>query len=224
MNASSERILVVGGTSGIGAALAERLADRYAITVGSRRPTPDPRFDHLTFDGSDPHSIRAALGDSQFDHVVVTAADTPTGSLKDLPDASVHQAIQNKLVLTYMVLREIRAVKSVTLTSGYLSAKPGKASALQSALNSSVESLSRAAAVELAPARVNCISPGTVDSPMWHRLPEDRRHEVLDAAARRSLLGRVAQTDEIARAIEFAIECTYMTGETLFVDGGARFN
>lgn len=49
-------------------------------------------------------------------------------------------------------------------------------------------------------------------------------HEVLDAAARRSLLGRVAQTDEIARAIEFAIECTYMTGETLFVDGGARFN
>ena len=83
-----------------------------------------PHFDQLAFDASDPGSIRAALGDSIFDHVVVTAADTPTGPLKDLSDISVHRAIQNKLVLNYMVLREIRAVRSVTLTSGYLSASP----------------------------------------------------------------------------------------------------
>lgn len=131
----SERILIVGGTSGIGAAVAERLSARYAITIASRRLMKYPHFDQLAFDASDPGSIRAALGDSIFDHVVVTAADTPTGPLKDLSDISVHRAIQNKLVLNYMVLREIRAVRSVTLTSGYLSARPGKATALQSALN-----------------------------------------------------------------------------------------
>lgn len=118
----SERILIVGGTSGIGAAVAERLSARYAITIASRRLMKYPHFDQLAFDASDPGSIRAALGDSIFDHVVVTAADTPTGPLKDLSDISVHRAIQNKLVLSYMVLREIRAVRSVTLTSGYLSA------------------------------------------------------------------------------------------------------
>ena len=156
--------------------------------------------------------------------LVVTAADTPTGPLKDLSDISVHRAIQNKLVLNYMVLREIRAVRSVTLTSGYLSARPGKATALQSALNSSIESLTRAAAVELSPVRVNCVSPGTVNSSMWDRLPEHQRRKVLEDAAARSLLGRVAETGDIARAFEFAIECSYMTGETVFVDGGARFS
>ena len=220
----SERILIVGGTSGIGAAVAERLSARYAITITSRRLMKYPHFDQLAFDASDPGSIRAALGDSIFDHVVVTAADTPTGPLKDLSDISVHRAIQNKLVLSYMVLREIRAVRSVTLTSGYLSARPGKATALQSALNSSIESLTRAAAVELSPVRVNCVSPGTVNSSMWDRLPEHQRRKVLEDAAARSLLGRVAETGDIARAFEFAIECSYMTGETVFVDGGARFS
>lgn len=75
----SERILIVGGTSGIGAAVAERLSARYAITIASRRLMKYPHFDQLAFDASDPGSIRAALGDSIFDHVVVTAADTPTG-------------------------------------------------------------------------------------------------------------------------------------------------
>lgn len=59
---------------------------------------------------------------------------------------------------------------------------------------------------------------------MWDRLPEHQRRKVLEDAAVRSLLGRVAETGDIARAFEFAIECSYMTGETVFVDGGARFS
>ncbi|MDQ1293231.1 MAG: hypothetical protein QG608_1112 [Actinomycetota bacterium] len=221
---SPATVLVVGGASGIGRAVVAELSGDYEVETLSRRAVGVEGFVHHSADASDPAQVAAVLeGHAPFDHLVVTAATTPTGSLAQLSDEQARTAVQNKFWLSYTLARDVAWTRSLTLTSGYLSARPGQASALQSAINAGIEGLARAIARELAPARVNCVSPGTVDSGLWDALPAHRREAVLRGASERSLLGRPGTPADVARAVRFAIECEYLTGETVFVDGGARW-
>src|SRR5215475_6555812 len=74
---------------------------------------------------------------------------------------------------------EIRAGGSLTLVSGFLSVRPRPAAAIVGAVNGALESLGRSLALELAPVRVNVVSPGIIDTPIRAAMPEAARKEML---------------------------------------------
>jgi NAD(P)-dependent dehydrogenase (short-subunit alcohol dehydrogenase family) len=124
------------------------------------------------------------------DHVVVTAAQLRTGPFKTVAMEDVRGTMEGK----FMACREKRGIRpggSLTLVSGFLSVRPRPNSAIVSAANGALESLSRALALELAPVRVNCISPGIVDTPIRAAMPEEARRDMLAKAAAALPAGRV---------------------------------
>jgi NAD(P)-dependent dehydrogenase (short-subunit alcohol dehydrogenase family) len=229
------RVLVVGGTSGVGLATAHRFLAQGAETVIASRSRAklDAAVTELARHGTkvearvldlrvdtEVEQFGAAVG--EFDHVVVTAGETPMGRLDSLPIADAYGAMDSKFWGAYRLARAVRIAPggSLTLVSGYLSQRPGKASALQGAINAALEALVRGLAVEQAPLRVNAVSPGLLRTPLWSQLPADAREQMYAAAADRLPARRVGEADDVADAILFVAGNPYSTGTTLFVDGG----
>lgn len=230
-----QRALIVGGTSGVGLATARAFAERGAETVIASRS---------------PHKLRAALAElaplgskstaheldirsdteveefaeaaGTFDHVVVSAAETPMGRVDTLPLADAYAAMDSKFWGAYRIARAVTIDPggSLTLVAGYLSQRPGKASALQSAVNAALEALVRGLALEYAPLRVNAVSPGLLRTPLWDGLTAEARDTMYEAAAGRLPVGRVGTPADAAAAVLFLADNPYATGSTVYVDGG----
>jgi NAD(P)-dependent dehydrogenase (short-subunit alcohol dehydrogenase family) len=115
---------------------------------------------------------------------------------------------------------EIRPGGSLTLVSGYLSIRPRPNSAIVSVANGALESLARALALELAPVRVNAVSPGIIDTPIRAAMPEQARHEMLAQTAARLPVGRVGVGEDIARQILAFMTIGFATGSIVYLDGG----
>ncbi|WP_405551828.1 SDR family oxidoreductase [Streptomyces sp. NBC_01171] len=232
---ADQRVLVVGGTSGVGLASAREFAAQGADTViVSRNPQ---RIDEAvtalsglagpvtgqTLDiRSDDEVAKFAATAGEFDHVVVTAGETPMGRVDTLPLEEAYAAMDSKFWGAYRIARAvtIRPTGSLTLVSGYLSQRPGRASALQSAINAALEALVRGLALEAAPLRVNAVSPGLLRTPLWDGLDAAARDTMYSAAVQRLPLGRVGEASDVAEAVLFLAGNRYATGTTVFVDGG----
>lgn len=225
-------VLVVGGSSGIGAAAALSFAAAGAhVTIAARnaaqlqavaRLAPGP-IETAVLDTTDAAGVEAFFENRPaFDHVVVSAAQTPTGPVRRLALEDARKAMDSKFWGAYAVARAARVVEkgSITFVSGFLSVRPSKTSVLQGAINAALESLARGLALELAPVRVNTVSPGMVDTPLWGKLPGDARKAMFDSAAQRLPVGRIGQASDIAQAILFLAGNPYATGSTVLVDGG----
>ena len=119
------------------------------------------------------------------DHVVVTAAQLRTGPFKTVSMEDVRATMEGKFWGAWRVARsaEIRPGGSLTLVSGYLSIRPRPNSAIISVANGALESLTRALALELAPVRVNAVSPGIIDTPIRAAMPEAARRDMLAKTA-----------------------------------------
>ncbi|MGW2649133.1 SDR family oxidoreductase [Streptomyces sp. NPDC001393] len=232
---ADQRVLVVGGTSGVGLAAAHEFAAQGAATViASRSPErlqtaltrlsglPGPVTGQNLDIRSDDEVEKFAASAPEFDHVVVTAGETPMGRVDTLPLADAYTAMDSKFWGAYRIARSVpvRSSGSLTLVAGYLSQRPGRASALQSAINAALEALVRGLALEYAPLRVNAVSPGLLRTPLWDGLDAVARENMYEAAARRLPAGRVGEAADIAQAVLFLTANAYTTGTTLYVDGG----
>jgi NAD(P)-dependent dehydrogenase (short-subunit alcohol dehydrogenase family) len=111
---------------------------------------------------------------------------------------------------------------SIVFTSGIAAYRPGPKGSLLAALNGALASLAYALAIELAPVRVNVISPGWVDTPIWDAIAGDGRTTMLNAMARRLPAGRIGQPADIAQAIVALLRNGFVTGTVLHADGGQR--
>jgi len=225
-------VLVVGGSSGIGAStalafaaagarvtIAARSADRLGA-VADQAPQP---IETAVLDMTDAAGVEAFFAQrSAYDHVVVSAAQTPSGPVRTLPLEDAHKAMDSKFWGAYRVARFARITPggSLTFVSGFLSVRPSKTSVLQGAINAALESLARGLALEIAPVRVNTVSPGLIDTPLWNKLPEASRHAMFEGAAQRLPAGRAGTAGDIAEAILFLAGNGYATGSTVLVDGG----
>ena len=127
---------------------------------------------------------------------------------------STHHILEDKLA-------SFLGVESVlTLVSGYLSIRPRPNSAIIAVANGALESLARALALELAPVRVNCVSPGIIDTPIRAAMPEAARLDMLAKTAASLPVGRVGLGEDIAQQILAFMTIGFATGSIVYLDGG----
>jgi NAD(P)-dependent dehydrogenase (short-subunit alcohol dehydrogenase family) len=122
----------------------------------------------------------------------------------------------------YRVARaaRIQGAGSLTLISGFLSERPSATAVLQGAINAALESLARGLALEFAPVRVNAVSPGVIETPIWDGLPPEKRKALFENMASRLPVHRIGQPEDIANAVLFVMTTSFATGSTFRVDGG----
>jgi NAD(P)-dependent dehydrogenase (short-subunit alcohol dehydrogenase family) len=228
---AGKKVVVVGGSSGIGLSTAElakregaeiviasRNVERLNAVAGKLGATA------IAADVTSDESIESLFRKcGPVDHVVVTAAQLRTGPFKTVAMEDVRATMEGKFWGAWRVARsaEIRPGGSLTLVSGYLSIRPRPSAAIVGAANGALESLARSLALELAPVRVNAISPGIIDTPIRAAMPEEARRDMLAKAAAALPVGRVGTGEDIARQILAFMTIGFMTGSIVYLDGGA---
>jgi NAD(P)-dependent dehydrogenase (short-subunit alcohol dehydrogenase family) len=223
------RALVTGGGSGIGAAVAHRLADDgFDVTVADLQPdavATDLGASGVRLDVRDEAAVAAAMDGVE---VLVNAAgigsttDAPGTTLEDWEDVFAVNArgtfLCCKHAIPGMKTRGGGAIVNVASVAGLVGLKNRVA---YSASKGAVIALTRALAVDHVSdgIRVNAVCPGTIDTPWVRRLVDDAG-ESLDALRARQLMGRLGTPEEVADAVLYLATATFVTGTILAVDGG----
>src|SRR5258706_620654 len=230
-----KRVVVLGGSSGIGWDVAKQAASQGASVViaSSSAERVQKAVESVggkaqgqALDVSDERTVAtffAKLG--AFDHLVFTAGDSL--HLHDLATTDLQQARRAFELRYWAVLaavkygsRNIRKGGSVVLTTGVAGQRPQKGWVIAASVCGTIDALTRALAVELAPIRVNAVSPGVVRTNLWQNMSSAEREQLFESVGRRLPVGRVGEAHDIAQAYLFLMKEEFATGQTVFVDGG----
>jgi NAD(P)-dependent dehydrogenase (short-subunit alcohol dehydrogenase family) len=227
---AGKKVVVVGGSSGIGLATAEMAkAEGADVVIASRNAEKVKAAADkigakgMIVDVTNEKSVADLFGAiGPVDHVVVSAAQLRTGPFKTVAMDDVRATFEGKFWGTWRCARaaEIKPGGSLSLVSGFLSVRPRPNSAIVSSANGALESLTRALALELKPIRVNCVSPGIIDTPIRAAMPEAARKEMLAKAAAGLPVGRVGLAEDIAQQILTFMNNGFMSGSIVYLDGG----
>jgi NAD(P)-dependent dehydrogenase (short-subunit alcohol dehydrogenase family) len=227
---NGQRVLVVGAAGGIGEATARAFAAQGASVVAAGRSLEKTEAVARSFGGEaaevdilDEGSVDAMFaGRAPFHHVVMAAAATRSGPVGSLALADAVSSMDSKFWGAYRVARSARieGAGSITFVSGFLSTRPSASAVLQGSINAALEALARGLALERAPVRVNAVSPGVVNTPLWGEMAEDDRRAFFASTAGRLPARRVGSPEDIAQAILFVATNPFATGSTVTVDGG----
>jgi NAD(P)-dependent dehydrogenase (short-subunit alcohol dehydrogenase family) len=238
MSLKGKRVVVIGGTSGIGLAVAQAVIEDGAsvVVASSQEANVDGAVRRLgdrakgrAIDVRDEANVAAffeAVGG--FDHLAFTAGDwsnlrTPTPLTEtDLEAAKGLQEVR--------FWGAVRAIKhglphlaqdgSITLTNGTIAHRPRKGTPLSTAMAGAIEHLVVGLSVDLAPIRINCVCPAGIRTGIWDSIPEDAREATLQRMTSRQPIARIGEPAEAAEAFLYAMRGGYTTGQVLFVDGG----
>lgn len=228
--------LVIGGTSGVGLATARQLQQQGArVHIAGRSQdrldaatATDPELTGHRMDATDREAVAAVARQlAPIDYLIVTLSGPGgTGPIADLDLDALHAAFEEKfwghLTAVQASLPHLSRTASITLI-GAVTARAGiPATAGIAAVNGAVEALVKPLAVELAPIRVNGVSPGFIDTPWWSAMPDDARRGFFDEASQALPVGHIAAADEIAQVVVLAATNANTTGTILETDGGAR--
>lgn len=236
MTLDGKHVVIVGGSSGIGLALAKRvLADGAAVTITGRSADKlakaneglGGRAKTLAFDAGDPAQAEAAYNNmAAIDHLVTTAAALTYQPIKQISLNAVTQMLSSKFWGPFLAARHatprILRGGSITFFSGLAAYRPAAGTAVVAAVNAGLEGLANALAVELAPIRVNVLSPGVVDTPGWNFMPERDRKSFFEIQTKALPTRYVGTADDVAQAAVLLMTNPYITGTVLHVDGGGR--
>ena len=235
MEVRNKKILIVGGSSGMGLAAAKELANAGAnVLIASRSAEKLAKAKYeigkpvetRTLDIRDEKQVAKFFESvGKLDHVVISAADAVWKPFLQVELKVVQDFFDGKFWGAYRVARyaapHLSKDGSIVFFSGAASQRGTPGLAAGSAINAAIEALGRTLAVELAPIRVNTIAPGLIDTPVWGMLvTEEEKQAVFKQAAGKLPAGRIGRADEVGHAARYLIENTYTTGSVLFVDGG----
>lgn len=235
MGLRGQRIVVVGGTSGIGLAVAGAAAREGAdvVVASRRRESVDAALkqlpegaEGLTLDATDEDEVRAFFERvGAFDHLVYTAGESLLmESLAESDLARSKRFLDTRLWGAYSAVKHgapfIREGGSVVLTTGSAGRRPRPGTTVAASLCGAMESLTRALALELAPIRVNVVSPGVVRTDLWRALSEKDRGGLFESTAAALPVGRVGAPEDVAEAYLYLMRGGYSTGSVVDVDGG----
>jgi NAD(P)-dependent dehydrogenase (short-subunit alcohol dehydrogenase family) len=236
MSLISKRVVIIGGTSGIGLATAHAAIDAGAevIIASSRQSSIDAALGELSagttghaLDVLDTAAVRTFFDNvGEFDHLAYTAGESL--SLMPIDGMNLDQArgffqirFFGALNAVSIAAKHIRREGSITLTSGSARTRPGAGWSVASSLCGATTSLAGALAVELAPIRVNVVEPGIVRSPLWSGMNAEDQQAMFDQQAATLPAGRVGEVEDVAQAFLYSMTQSFMTGTSIPVDGGA---
>ena len=230
------RVLVLGGSSGIGLATAKAagaagayvtLASRSGEKVNVAVAQVGNGAKGTSLDATNDAALEGFFSNHpDWDHIVVSVAAGRSAGLHDLSLQDAYGNMNAKFWTAYKTARlaHITPEGSLTLVSGFLSHRPSKDALLQGCINAALESLGRGLALALSPVRVNTVSPGLIDTPIRTAMPADKKKAMLDHAAATLPARRVGQAEDVADAILMLMTNPFTTGSTLFVDGGGMIS
>jgi NAD(P)-dependent dehydrogenase (short-subunit alcohol dehydrogenase family) len=232
---ANKRVVIVGGSSGIGLAVAKEAALQGAdvVIVSSKAERIQEAIQSIgrdvrgeAVDVSDEKAVESFFTNiGAFDHLVFTAGDSL--QLHELAATDLKQA-RHAFELRYWAALaavkygspHIRKGGSIVLTTGVAGRRPHKGWAVAASVCGTIEALTRALAVELAPIRVNAVSPGVVRTNLWQNMSADEREQLFESVGKRLPVGRVGEAHDIAQAYLFLMQEGFSTGQTVVVDGG----
>lgn len=233
-----QKIVVVGGSSGIGLGVAKAALEGGAeVVIVGRSPQKlqaaekrlGGRVKGIAADMIKEADIAKLFDEvGAFDHLVSTAGTPPPNyPMGDTDMDFVRAFVDNKLIgaviLAKHAVRGLKKGGSMIFTSGINKDRPPvPGGSVVSAIAGSFSYFARALAQELAPTRVNIVSPGWVDTPMWDELVGEAKAGYFAAMAGRVPAGKVAAPADVAPAYLYLMGNDFMTGETIHIDGGQR--
>ena len=232
---SGKKVVILGGSSGIGLATAKQVARNGAtvIIVSSNQQRIGRALNELPGNAqgfainlTNEENVKSFFDQlGQFDHLVYTAGESL--QLVTIKDAEINSA------KTFFDLRywgaftavkyaspNIHAGGSITLTGGVASARPGSGWSLGASICAAMEGFTRAMAIELAPLRVNLVSPGIVKTNLWANMNNSEREQFYNQIGNSLPVKRVGEADDIAQTYLYLMCQQFGTGQTIVVDGG----
>ena len=235
MTLTDQRVVVIGGSSGMGLATARAAArDGAVVTVVSSRPERvdaavaelPAGCDGAVVDVRDEGAVAALFERvGELDHLVFTAGDALTPRpLTEMSPGEARAVLEVRFWGAVGVIRSaaprIRTGGSIALTTGTVGQRPVSGAALAAAGAGAAEGLVRGLAAELSPVRVNAVRAGAIRTPLWDGVPEAQREALFARLSQRTLLGTIGEPEEIALAHLYLMQNGYVTGTVLTVDGG----
>ena len=233
---TGKRVILLGGSSGIGLATAKMAAAEGAtvVIVSGNRHRVEKALKELP-EGSEGYAVDLGKEENirdffsstgRFDHLVYSAGENLV--LSPIAQTDIRQAQE---FLTIRFWGAFAAVKysaqlineggSIGLTSGVASFRPGAGWSMASAICGAMEGFVRAMAVELSPIRVNCVVPGVIRTPLWDSMDPLERDKLFNQVSNNSLVKRVGLPDDVAEGFLYLMKQRNGTGQSLLIDGGA---
>jgi NAD(P)-dependent dehydrogenase (short-subunit alcohol dehydrogenase family) len=231
--------VIFGGSSGIGEATAMRLFQKglRVVIVGRNQARLEAARDRIALsidvasvDATNREAVNAFFERvGPFEHLVLSfSGGRGAGPFRSLKIDDVRSGMEGKffaqLTVAQSALGNIESGGSVTFVSAGSArvALPGTVGL--AAINGAIEAIVPTLAKELAPIRVNAVSPGVIDTPWWNTIPEEAKASVFEQSATRLPVRRVGRPEDVAGAIAYLVENTFVTGTVMEVDGGARLS
>jgi NAD(P)-dependent dehydrogenase (short-subunit alcohol dehydrogenase family) len=232
MKLDGQKAVVFGGASGAGLAAAKLLASEGAEVViagrgAAKLSAKDFRYVAHEVDGKDVPAVHRFFEElGPIDHLVITAGQTNRGGgfLEQITDKSFRETFDGKFWVQINVAdagaRHIKKGGTVTFFSGGASRRAMKGMVNIAAVNGALDAVVPALALELAPTRVNAVSPGTLRTTYWTGLADEEQEKIFAHLATVLPAGRVGTAEDVAKAVLYLVTTGFVTGTVLAVDGG----
>lgn len=234
MSLNGKKVVIIGGSSGIGeatAALAKKQGAQVVIASRSEdklKQAQERLGSHVTtyvLDIADEQAVEEFFAHVvTLDHLVITAAETWSSPFLETETAKARKLFDNKFWGQYHAAQYaapcISDGGSITLFSGVVAFKAMRGSATLGAANAAVANLGQTLALELAPIRVNVISPGIIDTPSRAGMNEEARNRFYATISDKLPVKRVGKSDEVAQTVLYLMNNGFVTGTVLHVEGG----
>jgi NAD(P)-dependent dehydrogenase (short-subunit alcohol dehydrogenase family) len=231
----NKRVVIIGGSSGIGLAVAEQASSQGAdvVIVSSKAERVQEAIQSIggnvrgeVVDISDEKAVEGFLADiGAFDRLVFTAGDSlQLHALADTDLKQTRRAFELRYWSALATVKygspHIRKGGSIVLTTGVAGRRPHSGWVIAASVCGTIEALARAPAIELAPIRANAVSPGVVRTNLWQNMSSSEREQLFESMGKRLPVGRIGEAHDIAQAYLFLMQEGFCTGQTVVVDGG----
>jgi NAD(P)-dependent dehydrogenase (short-subunit alcohol dehydrogenase family) len=231
---TGNHVVILGGSSGIGLAIAKaahaqgayiHIAGRSRDKLLRAAEIIGHRVEIYIVDTTDEESVKKMFYSlDSVDHVIVTASSVQLGAILDTESVDLKSTLDSRFWGSYYAAKyaapRMQGTGSITFMSGTSTWKPSPGGAVAAASGAAVESLGRSLALELSPLRVNTISAGAIDTPLLDTFFGDNRAEIIQHLTSTLPIKRMGMPDDVAEAAIYLMNNHYTTGTVLSVDGG----
>ena len=237
MGLQNQKVIIMGGTSGMGLATAKAAAaaDAAVVITGRDQKKLNKALSDLpqavqgeVVDATQERELRDFYGHmDSFDHLVLAVSGREgAGPFESLPVERLQRAFAGKFWAQFMAaqmgLSKLRKGGSIVFITAVSARTPIPGTAGLAAINGALEAMIPTLALELKPTRVNAVSPGVVRTPWWDSLPSEQREAVFAQTAQSLPVGRIGKPEDVAEVILLLLQNGFMTGTVIECDGGIR--